>query len=125
MLGIWCLFLCTSLSNFFDSNLKLYSHLLFTVITIGDTKCLSEHSSSFMICFSWISREISLSTLSCRLIGNFSFLLHRFFYVKKFCPYLGALYMPYSRKKKLGTTYRILNNNRLTRAPPRKLCCLP
>ena len=68
--GIWYLFLCTCLFNSLDSSANFMLPSFFTVMTIGETKYLSEHSCHFEIYPSFISRWISLSTFSCRLIGT-------------------------------------------------------
>ena len=68
--GIWYLFLRSCLLSSLDSNANFTLPSFFTVITIGETKCLSQHFCSFIIWLSVINRCISLSTLSCRLIGT-------------------------------------------------------
>ena len=68
--GVCSLFLCAQLLSSLDSSASFTDSSFLTVITIGDTKYLSEYSSNFSKWPCCSSLLISLSTLSCNAIGT-------------------------------------------------------
>ena len=70
MFGIWYLFLWIDLFKILESRANLTVLSLFSVITVGDMKFLSEQLFNFMMCFSSISFLSSSLTKGWRLIGT-------------------------------------------------------
>ena len=96
--GIWSLFYCTCLLRSLHSYANFILPSFFTVITIGETKCLFEISCNFIMRPSYQPIYLLVYFILQTDWHPTSFLLYRFQFFKEFGSYFSVSDFSYSAK---------------------------